>query len=124
MHQVHIATIRQQGTEEIVVWGDVSREECEELAECAGEVFAGKAETVVLDLRSATFNSSEFVGAVAKLAMEARALAREFTVRASGRVADWLAWSGLQRIARLDVFSGPKMPAGRFCLECDGDDLP
>ncbi len=121
---MHIATIRQQGTEEIVVWGDVSREECQALVECGREVLGGEAETIVLDLRSTTFSSSEFVGTVAELAMKARALAKEFTVRACGRTADWLAWSGLQKVLRLDVFSGPKVPAGHSLSECDGDDLP
>ena len=121
---MHIATIRQQGTEEIVVWGDVSQEESKALVECGMEVLGGEAEAVILDLRSATFDSSEFVGAVAELAMKARALAKVFTVRACGRAADWLAWSGLQRVLRLDVFSGAKVPAGQSCSECDGDDLP
>ena len=121
---MHVATIRQQGTEEIVVWGAVSREECQGLVECTEEVLAGDSLTIILDLRSATFSSSEFVGAVAKLAMDARALAKSFTVRACDRAADWLAWSGLQRIARLDVFSGLKVPAGQSCREFDGADLP
>jgi len=121
---MRVATIRQQGTGEIVVWGTVSSEECRDLVECTEEVFAGEFQTVILDLRSATFSSSEFVGAVAKLAMDARALAKSFTVRACDRAADWLAWSGLQKIARLDVFSGLEVPAGQPCPECDGADLP
>jgi anti-anti-sigma regulatory factor len=121
---MHIATIRQQGTEEIIVWGDVSHKECQDLVECGSEVLGGEAATIILDLRSASFCSSEFVGAVAEIAMKARALAKEFTVRACGRTADWLAWSGLQKVLRLDVFSGPKVPAGRSWPECDGDDLP
>lgn len=121
---MHIATIRQQRTEEIVVWGDVSREECQDLVECGSEVLGGEAEIIILDLRSATFSSSEFVGTVAEIAMKARAVAKGFTVRACGRTADWLAWSGLQKILRLDVFSGPKVPAGQAWPECDGDDLP
>jgi len=121
---MHIATIRQQGTEEIVVWGDVSPAECRDLDDCAGEALAGDAKTIILDLRSANFISSEFVGTVAKFAMDARALAKSVTIRACDHAADWLAWSGLHRIARLDVYAGPKELAGHACLDCEGDDLP
>lgn len=121
---MHVATIRQQGSEEIIVWGTVSREDLPALLACGREVLAGECDAVVLDLRSATFDSSEFVGTMGELAMEARALAKTFALRASGRGADWLAWSGLQKIARLEVFSGAEVPAGRSCRECEGDDLP
>ncbi|MHC5059114.1 MAG: hypothetical protein ACYTKD_31045 [Planctomycetota bacterium] len=121
---MHVATIRQQGSEEIIVWGLVAGGDLRELLACGKEILAGECDTVVLDLRSATFDSSEFVGAVAELAMEARARSKTFALRAAGRAADWQAWSGLQNIARLEVFSGSEVPVGQPCQGFEGDDLP
>jgi hypothetical protein len=121
---MRLATIRQQGSVEIIVWGPVGEADLRDLLACGTETLAEACDVVVLDLRSATFDSSEFVGTVAELAMEARSAAKAFTLRASGRAADWLAWSGLQRIAKLEVFSGAEAPVGQSCREFEGDDLP
>jgi hypothetical protein len=121
---MQIATIRQQGSEEIVVWGPIAREDLHSLLECCREVLAGDCSKIILDLQSATIDSSEFVGTIGELAMEARSLAKDFSLRACDRIADWLAWSGLQKIARLEVFSGSKVPAGCACEEYAGEDLP
>jgi hypothetical protein len=118
------ALVRQRGGDELVVWGAVSDRDLEQMLAFGRELLSSREDEIALDMRSASVDGSGFVGTVAQLAMEARALAKTLVLRAAGRTADWLAWSGLQRVARLEVFSGQEPVAAGSDPSGEGDLLP
>jgi len=88
---------------ELIVTGRLRTDDVELLVDWGRGLFDGDSPEAVLDLRNAVAPSTTFVGAVAQMAMEARSKSKKLIVRATGRTADWLVWSGLHRVAHLDV---------------------
>ncbi len=88
---------------ELVVRGHVAGEGLSSMLEKGRDLLDAEGGELVLDMRSASVDGSLFVGTISRLALEARAHAKTLVVRANGRVADWLVWAGLHRVARLDV---------------------
>jgi hypothetical protein len=90
---------------QLVVRGHVAGEGLSSVLEKGRDLLDAEGGELVLDMRSASVDGSLFVGTISRLALEARAHAKTLVVRANGRVADWLVWAGLHRVARLDVSS-------------------
>ena len=88
---------------ELVVRGHVVAEGLNSLLEKGRDLLDTEGRELVLDMRSASVDGSLFVGTISRLALEARARTKTLVVRANGRVADWLVWAGLHKVARLDV---------------------
>ena len=88
---------------ELVVRGHVAGEGLASMLEKGRDLLDAGGRELVLDMRSASVDGSVFVGTIGRLALEARARSKTLVVRANGRVADWLVWAGLHKVARLDV---------------------
>jgi len=88
---------------ELIVSGQLRDADVDLIVDWGRGLLDGAGECTVLDLTNAEPPSSTFVGTLARLAMRAHARAKTLVIRAAGRTADWLVWSGLHRVAQLDV---------------------
>jgi len=90
--------------------GEISDDEIDELIGHGQKLLQCDAPQVLLDMRRAAQEGSSFIGAIAHLGAEARALSKSLIVRADGRMADMLVWAGLHRVVTLYV-SNSESPA-------------
>jgi hypothetical protein len=88
---------------ELVVSGRLKIDDVDLLVDWGRGLLDSGTDEIVLDLRGAEAPSKTFVGAVAQIAMCAHTKSKTLLVKATGRTADWLVWSGLHRVARLEV---------------------
>ena len=97
-----VATIDEHGSE-LVLRGHMAGEELDAMLRKGRELLSAGGGELVLDMRAASVDGSFFVGTVGRLALDARSRAKTLVIRANGRIADWLVWAGLHKVARLDV---------------------
>lgn len=97
-----VTTVGGEGCE-ILIRGHVASEELDSMLKEVRALLGARGGELVLDMRSASVDGSFFIGTIGRLAIEARARAKKLVIKADGRIADWLVWAGLHRVARLDV---------------------
>jgi hypothetical protein len=92
------------------VSGSLGVDELDEFLRRGRDLLGGAGPEFELDMIAVSPEASAFIGVVAQLGLEARSRSKKVIVRATGRTADWLVWSGLHRIVSLHVSSPGSVP--------------
>ena len=90
----------------LTLTGSISRDEAHAFVAHSHKLLDCESDVVTVDLTGVHVADSSFLGMIAELAVEAGTRSKSLVIRATGKVADLVAWAGLHRIAKLELSAG------------------
>ena len=88
------------------VSGSIGRDEAQAFATHSHQLLESSSDMIIVDLTGVHAADSSFLGMIAELAVEVGSQSKTLVIRATGKVADLVAWAGLQRVATLELSAG------------------
>lgn len=88
------------------ITGVITRSEAHAFVAHGRKLLDCDVEEVIVDLSGIHAEDSSFLGMIAELAVEAGSRPKKLVIRATGKVADLVAWAGLHRVAKLEISAG------------------